>query len=310
MERIQEALKKAREQRDRSAATHMAPAVLKNSDDRERLYKSAERDIQHNAGASHRTAADVNGAMSDEASASKADRALWQSIELVQPSSSKLEQNRIVTYQNPTTSTPFDVLRTKILHQMRKNNWTRVAVTSPSQGGGKSTTVLNLAFSLARQVDLYTMVVEIDLRRPSLSTLLGLQDPPQFSRALLREDDVATHLRRYGQNLIFGLSHHPVRNPAELLHGSAAARSIDKVEAEYRPDIILFDTAPVLAVDDTLAFMDQVDCVLLLAEAEKTTIEEIEKCEKELSLRTNFLGVILNKCRYLDRHDDYGKSYY
>ena len=84
---------------------------------------------------------------------------------------------------------------------------------------------------------------------------------------------------------------------------------VDEIEAQFRPDIMIFDTPPLFAGDDTMAFLDQVDCALLIAEAEKSTIEDIDKCEQELAARTNVLGVVLNKCRYLSRHEEYGKEY-
>ena len=57
-----------------------------------------------------------------------------------------------------------------------------------------------------------------------------------------------------------------------------------------------------------MAFVGKVDCVLLVAAAETTTIQEVDVCERDLASQTNVLGVVLNKCRYLDRK--YGYSYY
>ena len=70
---------------------------------------------------------------------------------------------------------------------------------------------------------------------------------------------------------------------------------------------MIFDMPPLLVGDDALAFIGHVDCVLLVAAAETTTIKEIDTCERELAAHTNVLGVVLNKCRYPDRH--YGYSY-
>jgi len=70
---------------------------------------------------------------------------------------------------------------------------------------------------------------------------------------------------------------------------------------------VLFDMPPLLAGDDALAFIGHVDCVLLVAAAETSTIEEVDTCERELAAHTNVLGVVLNKCRYPDRQ--YGYSY-
>jgi Mrp family chromosome partitioning ATPase len=52
--------------------------------------------------------------------------------------------------------------------------------------------------------------------------------------------------------------------------------------------------------DDAMGFLDQVDCVLLVAAAGQTSLREIDVCEQDLSAQTNVLGVVLNKCRYMD----------
>ena len=60
-----------------------------------------------------------------------------------------------------------------------------------------------------------------------------------------------------------------------------------------------------LTGDDTMAFLARVDCVLLLAAAEQTSIKQIDKCERDIASQTNVMGVILNKCRYMDRDNAY-----
>ena len=76
----------------------------------------------------------------------------------------------------------------------------------------------------------------------------------------------------------------------------------------YDPTVILFDMPPMLVSDDAIGIAAQVDCVLLIAAAESTTVQDVDVCERDLAAQTNVLGVILNKCRYLDR--SYGYSYY
>ena len=58
-----------------------------------------------------------------------------------------------------------------------------------------------------------------------------------------------------------------------------------------------------------LAFAGKVDCVLLVAAAESTSIAEIDRCERELAAQTNVLGVVLNKCRYTEPSYGYGYGY-
>jgi len=232
--------------------------------------------------------------------------AIWKTVRSFQPKPAKLTHNRILAYQACPEAAPYDMMRTKLMQKMRKQGWRRVGITSPGAGSGKTMTCLNLAFSLARQSDLKVMVVELDMRRPSVARVLGLKEPVQFSEALAEKEPPEDHLLRYGTNLIFAANQSSTRHSAELLQGSSAAGVLDRLEAAYAPDIMIFDTPPLMVSDDTLAFLDQIDCALLVAEAERTRPAEVDKCEQELAARTNVLGVVLNKCRYMDRSDSYG----
>jgi len=68
---------------------------------------------------------------------------------------------------------------------------------------------------------------------------------------------------------------------------------------------VIFDLPPMLAGDDVMAFAGQLDCVLLLAAAETTKAKEVDVCERNLASQTNVLGVVLNKCRYMDDVEGY-----
>ncbi len=89
------------------------------------------------------------------------------------PAPGLLARNHIVAASAGKDAVPFDLMRTRLLQQMRANQWRRVAITSPGPACGKSTIALNLAMSLARQPDLRTVLAEMDMRRPSLSRMLG-----------------------------------------------------------------------------------------------------------------------------------------
>ncbi|MEO9781900.1 MAG: CpsD/CapB family tyrosine-protein kinase [Sedimentitalea sp.] len=235
---------------------------------------------------------------------------LWQSLPSVKVDAKHLNRNMILTYQANTAATPFDVMRTKLLHQMRHNNWRRVAITSPGANCGKTTLSLNLAFSLARQTDIRVMVLEMDLRSPAMARMLGHNQKTNFAAALAGVEPAEKHILRYGDNLAFATSHSRAPSTAELLQGLTAAEVIDNIEARYEPDLMIFDMPPMLVADDTLAFLDQIDCALLIGAAEATTLDEIGKCKQDIEARTNVMGVVLNKCRYLASTEEYDSSGY
>ena len=234
--------------------------------------------------------------------------AAWQALPALHPDPARMRDSRIVAFSGGHEAVSFDVMRTKLLQQVRANGWRRVAITSPSPGCGKSTNSLNLAFSIARQAELRMVLAELDLRRPSLANILSIQGRKSFAHVLQGRADFAESAVRYGDGLALAVNDGPVRNPAELLQGSAVPTALAAIEASYAPDLILFDMPPMLVSDDTMAFMGHVDAVLLIAAAEATTIKEVDACERELASQTNVMGEVLNKCRYMGA--EYGYSYY
>jgi protein-tyrosine kinase len=192
----------------------------------------------------------------------------------------------------------FDVLRTRVIQLMRQNGWKKVAITSPTPECGKTTVGINLAFSLARQGDCRTVLVDFDLRRPRIARVLGMPDTPSMEAVLGGKATLTEVSRRFGHNLAVAASRHHVDLPAELLQSAASRQFIADIERKLAPDFIVFDLPPMLASDDVAAFLPNVDCIILVAAAEQSTRSEIDLCERQLSETGNLLGVVLNKCHF------------
>jgi protein-tyrosine kinase len=229
----------------------------------------------------------------------------WDSLTVFKPSIRRLRRNRVVAADGGRPAMDFDVIRTRMMQVMAANGWKRVAITSPTAACGKSTMVINLAYSLSRHRDHRTMVLEMDMRKPSLSRAMQIPGEHQFSRVLEGRAPFEDHAVRVNDNLIFATNVNAVAGSAELLQSPGTAAVLDDLTARYAPDMILFDMPPMLTGDDTMAFLSRVDCVLLLAAAEETSIKQIDKCERDIASQTNVMGVILNKCRYMDRDNAY-----
>jgi protein-tyrosine kinase len=285
MEKIQSAIAKARAEREGQPLP--SPAIRRSS---------------------RAAAAAAAVAPEPEAAPAVDVAANWAALGQFEPNPRVLQRNRIVAYHGGKEAVHFDVMRTKLLQQMRANNWRRLAITSPGAGCGKSTTCMNLAFSFARQPDVRTIVAEVDLRRPSLAKMLGLRPTSSFAQVLEGAAKFEDNAMRYGANLAFATNASAAKNPSELLQGAKVGQVLADMEAWYEPTVTIFDMPPMLVSDDAMAFVGKVDCVLLVAAAETTTIQEVDVCERDLASQTNVLGVVLNKCRYMDRK--YGYSYY
>lgn len=230
----------------------------------------------------------------------------WAELAELTLSPRTIKRNRIVALSGGRDATGIDMMRTRVLQQMRDNGWRRLAITSPTAACGKSTIAMNLAMSLQRQPDLRTMLLELDWRRPSISRMLEIDNQLQFGKVLGGEAAFADNALRYGDNLAIASNQTPLSDAAELLGSPKVPQSLARIEADYAPDIMIFDTPPMLVTDDMMAFARHVDCVLLVAGAESTSVKEIDLCEQELASQTNVMGVVLNKCRYMGAGYDYG----
>lgn len=233
----------------------------------------------------------------------------WESLPMMEPDVKRLIAQRVVTVEKAREAAYFDKLRTRMLHHMQTNGWRRVAITSPGAASGKSTTVLNLGFSLARQMTSRVMLCEMDLRKPSLRRILQLKTERNFTEVVRGNGTFAEHGVRIRPNLALGMARNYVEQSAELLQNPDLGRRLDEIEAQYDPTMMIFDMPPFQVSDDMMAFADKVDCVLIMAAAERTKMAELDACEREISNVTNVLGVVLNKCRYEPAESKYEYYY-
>lgn len=231
----------------------------------------------------------------------------WTELKPIELDLNRLYRQRIIASAGGKDAALFDLLRTRLLQQAKANSWRRFAITSPSTGCGKTTVALNLALSLGRQRELKTMLIEIDLRRPTLARLVGLRGGESFFKVLEGSVPFADQAVRFGENVSISCNFGSADDPAELLSSTRTSEILDEIEQAYKPDIMLFDMPPMLMTDDNIAFASNVDAAMLIAAAGSSTTKQIDVCERDLAANTNFLGVVLNKCRFTD--GTYGYEY-
>ncbi len=232
----------------------------------------------------------------------------WAELTPFKPRLDLMAQNRIVTFdQKDKAHVPFDMMRTQVLSACRKNDWKVVGITSPTPACGKTVTAINLAFSFARQKDTQTVLMDVDLRKPMVANNLGISNSHSMGRFLSGEEDVQDHFLAYGETLAIGTNNRRSLHSAEILQDSKAVEAMDYMHKTLRPDVVIVDMPPMLATDDVIAFLPNVDAMLLVAAAGTTIMKDIDDCERELSERTNVMGVVLNKCDYVP--DNYGYGY-
>jgi len=263
----------------------------------------AKARAQHKSGSETRT---KHAPRTSEASLSIADA--WGALTPCTLNRAQLKSNRVAAAERGPDAEPYDLLRTKIIHQAQINSWRRVAIVSPDREAGKTTTLANLAFSFERQQDLRVLCMDLDLRRPSLGKVLGQSINHSMSDILERRVRFGEHGLRLGERVGFGLNNGPASNPSELLLSHTARDVLQEIEQEYVPDLVFFDLSPLSASDDNIAFLQNVDCAIIVAAAESTSIKRIDQAEQQVAELTNVMGIVLNKCRYVSGPD--GQDYY
>ena len=181
-------------------------------------------------------------------------------------------------------------------------------ITSAGPQEGKTTTAANLGVVMA-QAGRSTIVVDADLRRPSLHKIFGVQNMRGLATLLLRDDlDVANMLM---STEVDGLRVLPSgiipANPAELLAGQRMDNVITRLQE--LADVVIFDSPPVLAVADTSILAGKVKQALLVAYTGHTRSDELRRAKDALAVTGIMLqGVILNRTHR--RSGGYGYYYY
>jgi protein-tyrosine kinase len=228
----------------------------------------------------------------------------WNALTPFEVDDRHLLQHLVVSRAAGQAATPFDILRTKTLLQMRQNGWKRLAITSPMPRSGKTTLACNLALGLGRQRDIRSMLFDLDLRDPSIHHFFEITPPHSIGEMLTGEISFAEQGLRYGDNVAVSMARYPENDPTRLLLAEETAEVLDTIEAAYKPDLMVFDLPSVLVNDDTRAFLKNVDCALIVIRAETTRYHQFDVCEREIAEHTNVLGVVFNAYR----HAEAGKS--
>jgi capsular exopolysaccharide synthesis family protein len=204
----------------------------------------------------------------------------------------------------------YRVLRTNLQFSALDKPLATLVCTSAAPGEGKSTTVTNLAVVMA-QTDRRVILVDADLRRPSLHKILKLPNNVGLSTALLdRRRDPGAYLQETDVANLRVMTTGPIPpNPAEMLNSARMHEMIELLKGEA--DMVLFDTPPVLAVADTSILASQVDGTLLVVWAGRTRGEMLTQAVERLqSLGIQPLGVVLNKLAQRRSGYYYSNYYY
>lgn len=210
-------------------------------------------------------------------------------------------------HQSPRAES-FRQIRTNIQFAQVDRRSNTVLVTSSLPGEGKSTTATNLALALA-ETGQTVALVDADLRRPMISTYLGLERNAGLTTALVGKADIEDLLQPWGTGSLSVLTSGAIPpNPSELL-GSAAMQQVIK-HLENNFDAVIIDAPPLLPVTDATVLAQSVGGVILVVANQQISTKDLDKSLASLSLvKADLLGIVLNKMP-AKGPDAYSYTYY
>lgn len=212
-------------------------------------------------------------------------------------SSGKLNKSLFIAHQpHSYLAEQFRSLRTRCLSLNGKKPLRTLLVTSSLPEEGKTTVASNLAVSIAQGFDEQVILVDADLRKPSLHEIFMLNQKDGLVAALNNKHLLPAALQKTGiEKLTVLPSGEPPENAAKLITSKKIQQLITEINSLYEDHFIIFDSTPILNTSEPTILAQQVDATLFVIHAGKTSRELAEKAVDTLG-KDKILGVIFNHC--------------
>ena len=186
----------------------------------------------------------------------------------------------------------FRFLGVRLRYLQQKRPLKCIVITSSVAGEGKSTTAGNLACALAGNKQQKVLLLDGDLRRPTLDQQLGLGELPGLSELLESDSDQLTNIYRLeGMDLWILPAGRPSTNPLEILQPGKLSALMDRLEAAF--DWIVIDCPPVLPLADTSIWMRLAQGILLVTRPGTTAKRQLQRSLEAIE-QSKLLGAVLN----------------
>ncbi len=206
------------------------------------------------------------------------------------------EQTYIITNPNTAFSVKeaYNSLRTNILYALSPINGKIVAITSANASEGKSTVAVNLSITLA-QTSAKVLLIDADMRRPSIHKKLKLRNSTGLSRFVVGFESLSESLKRDVVPGLDVMTAGPIPpNPSELLSSQNMKVFLEKVCEYY--DYIIVDCAPINVVTDVAVMSDSISGVLVVAKYGRTTYDDLKEVKSSLEkVSARILGFVVTE---------------
>ena len=219
---------------------------------------------------------------------------------------------RLVCLREPNSPAAecFRILRSKLLFTESDKPRRVIMVTSAEPQDGKSLVAANLAVSIAQGINSYVLLVDCDLRRPSLHRSFGLR-AKQGLREYLETGASVGHylLKTQVEKLTLLPAGRPLESPSELLCSPKMQLLAEEIKERYEDRFLILDTPPAQFFADASSLFSIVDGVILVVRQGKTSGELVKEVIETIR-RDKILGVVLNGSDEAQRSYKYYYSYY
>lgn len=217
-------------------------------------------------------------------------------------------ESRLVTHFDPKSpiSEAYRTLRTNIQFKDIENTNRAILITSSTPKEGKSTTVANLAITMA-QMGSKTLLVDTDLRRPVIHSIFDLKKDAGITNYLVSKSSFEEVIKSTVIDNLYVVTSGPLPpNPSEILSSNKMKEFIQRARSEF--STILFDSPPIIAVTDAAVLSSIVDGLILVIKAHQTRRDAIRRALSLLeSVKAKVYGSLLNSVN-IER--TYGSYYY
>ncbi len=189
-------------------------------------------------------------------------------------------------------------LSNNILALHAGNGIKNIAVSSSAHGEGVTTVAANLAIALARKETSNILLIDGNLRKPSVPQFFGVDRGEGLAECISGDRDLAAMLRKTAlPNLQLLTSGNSEKEPSQFFTHARFQTFLNELGSRF--DLILFDTPPISLYPETVLLSAMVDGVLLVIQAERLIYEVIRKAkDKVLSHGGTLVGTVLNRRRY------------
>lgn len=184
-------------------------------------------------------------------------------------------------------------LRTQVLHKSKKRKLQAIVVASVGPSEGKSVTALNLSWLFAQTDGVRALLIDSDLRRPSLASYLGIETSSGLSEVLTGGASLMGSLIKLQPSGLYLLPGGSARNDvAELISGPKFAEMLNEAREHF--DFIIIDAPPLGIFTDASLLINLADGAMLVIRANQTKYKDVDRVLDSLP-RERMLGTILNQ---------------